>query len=79
MEHICTYPSCTVPICVRRIEKDPGSETEEEAGVRSPSVRLRKLAHLCAFFSLVHVLSTAQFQKLKENQNCLTILLGIRI
>ncbi len=56
MEHIYTYPSCTVrPIYVRRIEKDPGSEKEEEAGVRSTSVRLGKLAHLCAFFSLVCV------------------------
>jgi hypothetical protein len=39
---------------------------------------LGKLAHLCAFFSLV-CLSAAQFQKLKENQNFLTILFNISL
>jgi hypothetical protein len=41
-------------------------------------VRLGKLAHLCAFFSLV-CLSAAQFQKLKENQNFVTILFNISL
>ncbi len=64
--------------CVMWIEQDPGSKTAEEAGVRSKSVRLGKLAHLCAFFSLV-CLSAAQFQKLKENQNFVTILFNISL